>query len=142
MPPKKTAPSPPPAAFSLRLADQLRQAAQRCADSTGYPLTAWSALLLPTTSPAAAIACTANDHGQKEREKADRRRDRTPPEDRPTRPKTALPRRPPDSYRITTRQPPAPAGFRPHRPCRGGLKRGAGGERGEASRLPSKATWP
>ena len=49
----------------------------------GYPLTAWSALLLPTTSPAAAIACTANDHGQKEREKADRRRDRTPPEDRP-----------------------------------------------------------
>ena len=32
----------------------------------GYPLTAWSALLLPTTSPAAAIACTANDHGQKQ----------------------------------------------------------------------------
>ena len=36
-PPKKTAPSPPPAAFS-RLPDQLRQAAQRCADSTGVSL--------------------------------------------------------------------------------------------------------
>ena len=41
MPPpqKKTAPSPPPAAFSLRLPDQLRQeTAQRCADSTGVSL--------------------------------------------------------------------------------------------------------
>lgn len=42
MPPpkKKTAPAPPPtaSAFSLRLPDQLRQSAQKCAESTGVSL--------------------------------------------------------------------------------------------------------
>ena len=39
-PKKKTAPAPPPpaSAFSLRLPDQLRQAAQQCAESTGVSL--------------------------------------------------------------------------------------------------------
>ena len=38
-PPQKRPPHlRPPAAFSLRLPDQLRQAAQRCADSTGVSL--------------------------------------------------------------------------------------------------------
>ena len=47
----------------------------------------------------------------------------SPPPDR----KQHCPRRLPDSYRITTRQPPAPAGPPPYRPCRGGLGKGVWG---------------
>ena len=84
MPPQKRPPHlrpRPPSLFASRTSSG--RPPNGAPTPQGYPLTAWSALLLPTTSPAAAIACTANDHGQKEREKADRRRDRTPPEDRP-----------------------------------------------------------
>ena len=105
----------------------------------GYPLTAWSALLLPTTSPAAAIACTANDHGQDHPRGAGKSRPPprphpaggSPPPDR----KQHCPRRPPDSYRITTRQPPAPgdppAPALPGRIGKGGL--GVSGAKPRAS---------
>ena len=82
---------------------------------------------------------------QEERQKAAGRRCRTPPDDRPEPAEgSPHPGQPPprDSYRITTRQPPAPEGPARTGPAGADWERGSGGERGEASRLPSKATWP
>ena len=65
-----------------------------------------------------------------------------PLEDRPhTDRKQHCPRRLPDSYRITTRQPPAPRGSAHTGPA-GGWEKGLGVSGRQASRLPSKATWP
>ena len=66
MPPQKRPPHlrpRPPSLFASRTSSG--RPPNGAPTPQGYPLTAWSALLLPTTSPAAAIACTANDHGQK-----------------------------------------------------------------------------